>query len=69
LQKCCKSIIKELKALGVDEIDLPEITDSLPYNAPDLSKPNPTPTQTKPNTNTAAGAAVAAAHSFERADR
>lgn len=63
----CKSIIKELKALGVDEIDLPETTDNLPYNAPDLSKPNPTPTQTKPNTNT--GAAVAAAHSFERADR
>ena len=65
----CKSIIKELKALGVDEIDLPETTDSLPYIAPDLSKPNPAPTQAKPNSNTAAGAAVAAAHSLERADR
>ena len=65
----CMSIAKELKALGVDEIELPASTDRLPYNAPDLSKPNPTPTQTKPNTNTATGAAVAAAHSFERADR
>lgn len=65
----CKSIIKELKALGVDEIDLPETTDNLPYNAPDLSKPNPTPAPTKPNTNAATGAAITAAHSFERADR
>lgn len=64
----CKSIIKELKSLGVDEIDLPESTDNLPYNAPDLSKPSPAPTQTKPNTNSNTGV-VAAAHGFERSER
>ena len=70
----CKSIIKELKALGVDEIDLPESTDNLPYNAPDLTKttsvktattPTPTPTPAPSPTS----ASVAAAHSFERGDR
>ncbi len=70
----CKSIIKELKALGVDEIDLPETTTKLPYNAPIRTKPTPTPTnaptnaQTKPAQNTNSGI-VAAAHSFDRGDR
>lgn len=31
----CKSIVKELKALGVDEIDLPESTVELPYEKAD----------------------------------
>jgi hypothetical protein len=68
----CKSIIKELKALGVDEIDLPETTTKLPYNAPIRTKPTPTnaPTnaQSKPAQNTNPSV-VAAAHSFDRGDR
>ena len=66
----CKSIIKELKALGVDEIDLPESTTELPYNAP-LVRGNakPAPTQTKPNTNNNNSGVVAAAHSLERSER
>ena len=44
----CKSIIKELKALGVDEIELPETTNDLPYRAPIRpSNNNTTQTQTK----------------------
>jgi len=68
----CKSIIKELKSLGVDEIDLPESTDSLPYNPPVVAqnKPAPTQTQAKPNTNNNNNSGVvAAAHSFERTER
>ncbi|MBR1601721.1 MAG: hypothetical protein IJ677_09140 [Alphaproteobacteria bacterium] len=66
----CKSIIKELKALGVDEIDLPETTTNLPYNAPIRNKPTPAPTNTqgKPAQNVSAGIA-AAAHSYDRGDR
>ena len=51
----CKSIIKELKALGVDEIELPETTIKLPYRAPIRESksntpqtPAQAPTQTKP---------------------
>lgn len=67
----CKSIIKELKALGVDEIDLPESTDRLPYNAPDLNKNASGKTIAAPTAPapSPAPAPVAAAHSFERSDR
>ena len=59
----CKSIIKELKSLGVDEIDLPETTTKLPYNAPIRNSNKPA--QTKPAQNTG-NSMVAASHSFER---
>ena len=78
----CKSIIKELKALGVDEIDLPETTTKLPYNAPIRNKPTPTNAQNKAsqtNAQTKSNAQVrtapnnnsgiVAAHSFERGER
>lgn len=61
----CKSIIKELKSLGVDEIDLPETTTKLPYNAPIRNNNKTAQTKTTQNTNTN----VVAAHSFERSDR
>lgn len=80
----CKSIIKELKALGVDEIDLPETTTKLPYNAPIRNKPTPTQTnapnkanqtnaQNKVNAQVKANqntnSGIVAAHNFERGDR
>ena len=78
----CKSIIKELKALGVDEIDLPETTTKLPYNAPIRTKPTPTNAQNKANQTSVqtksnaqvratqnANSGIVAAHNFERGDR
>ena len=63
----CKSIIKELKALGVDEIDLPETTIKLPYRAPIRNKPNPTPTQTQTKPVNSVNGNIAASRSYERA--
>lgn len=46
----CKSVVKELRALGVDEIELPESTTDLPYNAPVRNNQKPAQTQTQTHT-------------------
>lgn len=57
----CKSIVKELKAMGLSEIDLPETTDELPYthypqpqqqNQPQQNQPQTQPQQNQPQPRT-----------------